>query len=488
MRSELLCLVVATVAAASCGGGSTGGTAPEIPGLSGDGQGGKIFFEPRANAKIEVTGMNDQYVVTTNGVPASFVTDALLLHVTGAGCEVSDTHDNNDGKPRLTMRISGAHCVVRNENDALATMNVDDAETTLVAGGVSLFQGGGAVHLDGAGNTVVLARGAFDDSTASVANTWLVGNGSTRLRGAAEVAMVEGAGAVTVDDSAALAIVTGGPALKVVGAGAGTNLLATPLGGTAIVTGVPTIQAWDAFDPFPGAARPAGSTSNYFLTPMGPATYAFTDLAAGTNVHIGGTNDAFEIVADGQRWTFTANTVVVTVSGPRAVVVDDHDGQDQVARMTLNVGGTDATVTITKDNSASVSVTGGTTSTGAIGVGVLQGAGAVKVTGSLTAVLLGQGAVSDTSDAFANTYLVGIGGLDVFGSAVVAGVLKAGAIRLRDTAKQDIASAEEGVAVTVGGPAGNGNIRVSTAGVRGLADSGPGPLVSWDSYRPASAR
>lgn len=358
---------MATVAAASSGGGSTGGTAPDVPGLSADGKGGKVFFEPRANAKINVTGMNNQYVITTNGVPASFVTDSLLLHVTGAGCEVSDTHDNNDGKPRLTMNISGARCVVRNENDALATMDVDSAETTLVADGVSLFQGAGAVHLDGAGNTVVLAQGTFDDSTASAANTWLTGNGSTRLRGAAEFAMVEGAGDVTLDNSAALAIVTGGPAQKVVGAGAGTNLLATPLGGSAIVTTLPMVHAWDAFDPFPGASRPAGSTANYVLTPMPAGTYAFTDLAAGTNLHIGGTNDTFEIMADGQRWTFTASTVVVNVSGPRAVVVDDHDSQDQVPRMTLNVGGTDAMVTITKDNSASVSVTGGTTSTGAIG-------------------------------------------------------------------------------------------------------------------------
>lgn len=50
-RSKQLCLVMATLAAGSCGGGSTGGAAPEVPGLSADGEGGQIFFEPRANAR-----------------------------------------------------------------------------------------------------------------------------------------------------------------------------------------------------------------------------------------------------------------------------------------------------------------------------------------------------------------------------------------------------------------------------------------------------
>jgi hypothetical protein len=200
--------------------------------------------------------------------------------------------------------------------------------------------------------------------------------------------------------------------------------------------------------------------------------YSFNDVVANSSVRITGRNKDFVIEAGGKDWKATADVLVVTVAGPGATVIDEHDNEDSAPRMTLNVGGADARVTVAKDNSASISVTGGTTAVGAVGVGVLQGSGAVSVTGSLTAVLLGKGTVSDTDKAFANTYLVGNGKLLVAGTAVVAGVLKQGSVTFQSTARQGIASAEKGIPVTSDAPAAGGNIQVSSRGVQSLAPTG----------------
>jgi hypothetical protein len=112
----------------------------------------------------------------------------------------------------------------------------------------------------------------------------------------------------------------------------------------------------------------------------------------------------------------------------------------------------------------------------------------VSVTGSLTAVLLGKGTVSDTDKAFANTYLVGNGKLLVAGTAVVAGVLKQGSVTFQSTARQGIASAEKGIPITSDAPAAGGNIQVSSRGVQSLAPTGAGQIVSWKDYRPAMSK
>src|SRR5215831_19188717 len=267
--------------------------------VDGDGNGGVVVTSRFPFAVVQLRGTNADFRIRINGIPFKVHTDSLKVDVLGRGSIVIDEHQNRDGVPRTTLNVVGAKSRVVNQGDDLATMNINDATTKLTAGTVSLFQGNGDVTLDGVGNTVLLGTGTFVDSAASAANTYLIGSGSSKVNGVAQVAMIQNPSPFALGATADLGFITGQDGQAVTGIGKSTNILATPAGATFLVD-PPSSVDWDAFD---GSLPPPDGTPTYALIDKGDGTFDFVDRADATAVTIGGKNGQFEIVADGRTFT-----------------------------------------------------------------------------------------------------------------------------------------------------------------------------------------